>query len=215
MSDDELFREVDEEVRQDQYLQLWKRYAPFLIGGILAIVLTTVGVVVWQKAQLSEREANGEALLAAIQASEEQPEEALDALAELGAEGTKGYRLLARMREAALLAQRGEAREAVAIYDTVSSDSKQDQIYRDLATLLAVSHGMSQMDRGEVEDRLATLVADDNAWRHSARELVATAIMASGDTAAARDAFQVLVDDLRAPVGIRARAAEILAILAP
>ena len=212
MSDD-LFREVDEEVRQDQYLQLWKRYGVYIAGVILAVILITVSVVVWRDLQRGELEANGEKMLAALAVIEERPDEALDQLAALGDEGTKGYRLLARLREAALLSARGDARSAVAIYDTVAADTGQEQIYRDLAKLLSVSHGMSIMDRGEVEDRLAPLVGDDNAWRYSARELVATAALASGDTAAAREAFQALVDDAGAPSGVRARGAEMLAIL--
>lgn len=212
MSDD-LFREVDEEVRQDQYLQLWKRYGVYIAGVILAVILITVSVVVWRDLQRGELEANGEKMLAALAVIEERPDEALDQLAALGDEGTKGYRLLARLREAALLSARGDARSAVAIYDTVAADTGQEQIYRDLAKLLSVSHGMSIMDRGEIEDRLAPLVGDDNAWRYSARELVATAALASGDTAAAREAFQALVDDAGAPSGVRARGAEMLAIL--
>ncbi len=214
MSDD-LFREVDEEVRQDQYLLLWKRYGVYIAGVVVAVILITVGVVVWRDMRQSELEANGEVMLAALAAIEEQPEAALDQLAALGDEGSKGYRLLARLREAALLSERGDARSAVAIYDTVAADSAHDQIYRDLAKLLSVSHGMSIMDRGEIEDRLAPLVGDDNAWRYSARELMATAAMASSDTPGAREAFQALVDDVDAPAGVRARAAELLAILAP
>ncbi len=212
MSDD-LFREVDEEVRQEQYLKLWKQYGVYIAGVVLAIVLITVGVVFWLDIQESKREADGEALLTAIAASQERPDEALDRLANLAAEGTPGYRLLARLREGALLAERGDVRSAVAVYDALAADSGQDQIYRDLAKVLAVSHGMSIMDRGEVADRLASVAQDDNPWRYSARELVATAIMASGDTAAAREAYRALVDDVQAPSGVRARSAEMLAIL--
>ncbi len=212
MSDD-LFREVDEEVRQEQYLKLWKQYGVYIAGVVLTIVLITVGVVFWLDIQESKREADGEALLTAIAASQERPDEALDRLANLAAEGTPGYRLLARLREGALLAERGDVRSAVAVYDALAADSGQDQIYRDLAKVLAVSHGMSIMDRGEVADRLASVAQDDNPWRYSARELVATAIMASGDTAAAREAYRALVDDVQAPSGVRARSAEMLAIL--
>jgi hypothetical protein len=211
---DDLFREVDEEVRQDQYLKLWKQYGVYIAGVILVIILITVSVVVWRDMQRTELEANGEKMLAAIAVVEERPDDALDQLAALGDEGTKGYRLLARLREAALLSERGDARSAVSIYDTVAADSGHEQIYRDLAKLLSVSHGMSIMDRGEVEDRLAPLLSGDNPWHYLARELVATAMMASGDTAAAREAYQALVDDVDAPSGVRARAAELLAILA-
>ncbi len=211
---DELFREVDEEVRQEQYVKLWKQYGVYAVGAVVAIIVITVGVVLWLDAQQSARDADGEELLAAISASQERPDEALDGLAALSEEGTPGYRLLARLREGALLAQTGDVPNAVAVYDALADDSKQDDIYRDLAKILAVSHGMSIMDLSEVENRLTPLVADDNPWRHSARELLATAAMASGDRAAATEAFQDLVDDLNAPSGIRARAAEMLAILA-
>ena len=213
MSDD-LFREVDEEVRQDQYLQLWKQYGVYIAGAVLAVIIITVGVVFWLDRQQSAREAEGEALLAAIAASAERPDEALDQFADLADGGSSGYRLLARFREGALLSQQGDKSSAVAIYDTIAADSGHDQIYRDLAKLLAVSHGMSVMGRGEVEDRLASLLDDDNPWRYSAREFVAMSSMAAGDTVAARELFQVLVDDAQAPAGVRARAAELLAILA-
>jgi len=210
---DDLFREVDEEVRQEQYLLLWKKYGVYVVGAVLAAVVITVGVVVWRDMQRSEREANGEELLAVLAMVDDRPDEALERLRQLGAQGTEGYRLLARLREAALLSKQGDNRGAVTVYDAVAADSGYDQIYRDLARLLAVSHGMSVMDRGEVDNRLAPLLGDANPWRYSARELMATAAMAAGDTAAARDAFQALVDDTAAPTGVRARGAEMLAIL--
>ncbi|NNE86111.1 MAG: tetratricopeptide repeat protein [Alphaproteobacteria bacterium] len=213
MSDD-LFREVDEEVRQDQYLELGKKYGAYAIGVALVVVLITVGFVFWRDSQQAARDASGEQLLAAINIAEDQADQALDQFAILGEEGTKGYRLLARFREGALLSQTGDVRGAVAVYDKVAEDSSHDQIYRDLAKVLAVSHGMSIMNLGEVEERLASVLDDDNSWRYSARELVATAVMASGDSAAAREAFQALVDDVEAPAGVRARGAEMLAILA-
>jgi len=211
---DELFREVDEEVRQEQYFQLWKKYGVYVAGIVFAVVAVAVAVVLWREHQLSQREADGERMLAAIAVSTEKPDEALDQFAKLADQGTSGYRLLARLREAALLAQKGDARGAVAIYDGLAADDAQDQIYRDLAKVLAVAHGMAIMDRGEVETRLTPVAADGNPWRYSARELMATAAVASGDGAAAREAFQRLVDDTDAPAGVRARAAEMLAALA-
>ncbi|NKB48531.1 MAG: tetratricopeptide repeat protein [Alphaproteobacteria bacterium] len=213
MSDD-LFREVDEEVRQEQYIQLWKRYGVYIVAVVLVIVVGTVGFVVWRDMQQSARDASGEQLLAAIDIDEDRPDEALDQLAILAEEGPKGYRLLARLREGALLSQTGDTRGAVVVYDNVAEDSGQDRIYRDLAKVLAVSHGMSVMDRGEVEDRLSSVLDEDNPWRYSARELIATAVMVSGDRAAAVEAFRALADDVEAPAGFRARAAEMLAILA-
>ncbi|MDH3739509.1 MAG: hypothetical protein OER92_09960, partial [Alphaproteobacteria bacterium] len=98
MSDD-LFREVDEEVRQEQYLHLWKQYGVYIAGAVVAIILITVGVVFWLDRQQSLREADGAQLLAVIDIGDDRRDEALDQLAILGEDGTKGYRLLARFRE--------------------------------------------------------------------------------------------------------------------
>lgn len=208
---DELFREVDEEVRQEQYLQLWKKYGIYIAGAVFLVVAATVAYVAWRDHQESVRAADGERLLSAIAVSADKPDEALDQFTKLAADGTAGYRLLARLREAAVLAEKGDARGAVKVYDGVAADTEQDQMYRDLAKVLAVAHGMSTMNRSEIETRLKPVAVDGNPWRYSARELIATAIMAAGDTAAARDAFQKLVDDANAPAGVRARAAEMLA----
>ena len=107
----------------------------------------------------------------------------------------------------------GDISGAVLVYDSIALDNSQDVIYRDLASVLAVSHGMSIMSLGEVEDRLASIIVEINPWRYSARELLATAIMVSGDKKRAIKEFKPLVDDTKAPAGVRARAAEMLVIL--
>ena len=52
MSDD-LFREVDEEVRQDRYIKIWKRYGIYVSALVVTIILITVGVVVWRDIERS------------------------------------------------------------------------------------------------------------------------------------------------------------------
>ena len=61
---------------------------------------------------------------------------------------------------------------------------------------------------------LASLVADNNPWRHSARELIAVLAEQSGDKSKARELFTALSDDATTPQGIRLRARELLAGLA-
>ena len=43
MTDESLIREVDEEVRLEQYQQLWKRYGNLLIAVSLIVVLSVAG----------------------------------------------------------------------------------------------------------------------------------------------------------------------------
>lgn len=212
MSDD-LFREVDEEVRQERYIKIWKRYGIYIIALVVTIILITVGIVVWRDLQRSTLESNSEGLISAIAASSDRQNEALEQLKVLGDGASQGYRLLAQLREGAILSKMGDIAGAVKIYDNIALDNSQDKIYRDLASVLAVSHGMSKMSLGEVEDRMATIIGETNPWRYSARELVATAIMVSGNKKRAIKEFKPLVEDTKAPAGVRARAAEMLVIL--
>ncbi len=212
MSDD-LFREVDEEVRQDRYIKIWKRYGIYISALVVTIILITVGVVVWRDIERSALESNSEVLISAIESSSDRQNEALEQFKIIGDEGNEGYRLLAKLREGAILSKMGDISGAVLVYDSIALDNSQDVIYRDLASVLAVSHGMSIMSLGEVEDRLASIIVEINPWRYSARELLATAIMVSGDKKRAIKEFKPLVDDTKAPAGVRARAAEMLVIL--
>ncbi len=212
MSDD-LFREIDEEVRQDNYRHLWKKYGVYFVSVFVIVMLITVGIVYWRDMQKSALESNGEELLAAIAIGEVNEKEALEKFTLLSNESKEGYRLLAKLREGALLSKIGEKAKSIQVFDSITQDMEQDQIYRDLATILAVSHGMTSMDQKELKDRLSPLLAADNPWHYTAKELMAISLMISGDKAGSINSFQSLSDDKDAPEGIRARSTEMISIL--
>ena len=58
------------------------------------------------------------------------------------------------------------------------------------------------------------MTAGGNPWRPTAIELTAAARLKSGDKSGALCLYQSLADDLAAPQGLRARAAEMAAALA-
>ena len=40
----EIFREIDEEMRQENLARLWKRFGPYVIGGAVAVIVITAAV---------------------------------------------------------------------------------------------------------------------------------------------------------------------------
>ena len=52
MSDESLFREVDEEVRQDQFKKLWKQYGNYFTALAVVMVLLVAGIPVPIKGRL-------------------------------------------------------------------------------------------------------------------------------------------------------------------
>ncbi len=210
----EIFHEVDEDVRRERYQKLWKAYGKYIVGAVLGIMVATVAVVGWRQYQIGQREAEGERFAAALALSAEgRSAEAANAFAELAGEAGRGYRVLARFQAAAALKASGAADRAVAIYDQIAAEGGAGATLRDLAALLAVQTLFDQASAPELELRLERLLGDDNPWRYSARELAALVALKSGNTAAAREGFAALADDVSAPAGLRARATEMLAAI--
>ena len=57
MSD--IFREIDEELRQERFQQLWKRYGTYVIAGIVALVLAIGGYKFYASYQLTRAGESG------------------------------------------------------------------------------------------------------------------------------------------------------------
>ena len=209
---DSLFREIEEDLRQEHWAKLWKRYGNYVVGAVVALVLSVAGYQGWRAYDIATRQSDGERFAAALAlAGDKQTQAAAEAFAGLAADATAGYALLARFQEAALLAKRGEP--AAAAYADLAQDPGVDAVYRDLAVILGAFHEMNGPGAGDLSARLAPLTADGNPWRHSAKELTAVLAARAGDRTKARALFTALAADATAPQGIRARAGEMLAIL--
>ncbi|HEX3881819.1 MAG TPA: tetratricopeptide repeat protein [Stellaceae bacterium] len=213
MSD--IFREIDEELRRDNLLQLWKRYGRYVIAGAVVILAVAGGVAAWRQHQLSERKAVSTRYFGALSAigagKNADAEKMFAALAQTGG----GYALLARFEQAGLLAESGDKAGAIAIYDSIAKSSDADSEFRDLATLLSVMRGLPDGDPKAAVERLAPLTKTGEPWRPTALDLTAAADLKAGDKPAALKIYKELADDLAAPEGLRSRAAQLAAALAP
>ena len=211
---DSLLREIDEELRQERYAELWRKYGNYVIGAAATLVLGVAGYQGWNTYDISTRRAEGERFFDAQRlADSNQPEAAQRSFARLAEDAGAGYALLARFQNAALTAQTGDRLAAAAAYRELAEDTGIDALYRDLALVLGALQEVNAADPTALIRRLAPLTADDNPWRYSAREITAILARRSGDVAKARELFSGLAGDEAAPQGIRVRAAELLAIL--
>ena len=210
----DIFREVDEDLRHERYLKLWRRWRYWLLGVGVAGLGAAVAYVVLADAQESARKAEGQQFAAAMEEIQAgRSAEAADRLAMLAADAETGYAALARLGEADARARRGDITGAVQIYDLLADDSSIDPLYRDLGALLAAQRLVDRANVSEVNQRLAPLLAGHSPWRPLATELSAIAEMRAGNTEASRALFAELVGDPAAPLGQRQRAAELLVSL--
>ena len=126
-------------------------------------------------------------------------------------EAPAGYRVLARLRAAALRAEAGDRDAALAEWDAVSRDGSVDAPFRDLAAVLWGTHALEKDDAaGGVEARMAPMAEGSGPFRASAAEVRALAALKRGETDAARRGLQALANDGAAPQGVRDRAGRLL-----
>ena len=209
-----LFKEIDEELRQEKMAVLWKKYGTLIIGAAVLVVASVAAFQAWQAWDTNRRSAESTQFGAALDAAAQQrPTDALQTFAKLAKEGSTGYATLSRLNQAALQAEGGDRAGAVASYLSISNDNSVDTIFRDLALLLSTLHDLDTAAPDELAQRVARLTLTNNPWRHSAKELSALLLQRKGDRTQAGKLFQELADDVTAPAGIRARAAEMSAIL--
>lgn len=212
MSD--IFREIEEDLQRDRYKKLWAKYGNLVIAAAVALVLATAGWQLWKGYKLRREQAFGQRYAEALKLAEQgKTAEAEQSFTKLAADAGAGYSTLARLQEAALLIKAGKTGDAIALYNKLAADSSVDRVYRELATLLAVLNGLDQDDPAQLSNRLQPLAAASNPWRYSAIELQALLAQRAGDKAKAEQLWGQLADDAMAPLGLRARAAEMLAAL--
>lgn len=212
---DPLLREIDEELRQERYAKLWKRYGNWAIGGALGVVIAVAGYQGWKTWELSRRTAASDRFAATIELAQSGKLDAAEkAFADLATQGPAGYALLARFQEAQAAQRQGDAKRAAATWRTIAADTGSEPVLRDLALLLAALADANTADPKALSTEIARLAQDDSPWRHSARELLAILAVRSGERDQARDRFQKLADDTAAPQGVRTRAREMAAALA-
>ena len=211
----DLFREVEEDLRREQFSNLWEKYSTVVIGLAVAVVLIAAAIVGWRAWSHSQRaEASirlGEVVKEAEKAS---PEEAAAAFAALADETSGGYKTLARLHEADRLLEADKRTAAMNIYEDVAAGRAPD-IIRGMATVKA---GLIAVDTASYDDmkaRMEPLLNEESPWRQNALELLALAAMREGAWADADSNVQAIIEDQTVPSGLRDRAHVIQALVAP
>lgn len=209
---DTIFREIDEEMRREQLLKIWKQYGTYIIGAAAAIILGVGGYQAYLAHKQAAIEASGTAYDAAAQLlASGKTDEASAALDKIAKSGPAGYAMLSQLRLAATAAKAGKSADAVAIYDGLAKNRASEPLLADYARLQAASLRLDQADWTEMQNRLIDLTDNSNTWRYSARELMAFAAFKHGQIEQARKFGELLLGERKVPPSILERVKVLMA----
>lgn len=211
----EIFNEIDEDLRREQFKKLWERYSIFIIAAAILIVAGVGGWRGYQYLEAKKAAEAGSAFEAAIGLSEQgKRTEAEAAFAKIAADGSRGYRGLARLRAAADAAA-ADPKAAAKLYDGIAADPSIAVTEQDLARIRAASLMMETEPYAEMRQRLEPATGEGRTFRHTARELLALSAYRTNDATAARQWLDMIGNDARTPASMRSRAEALQALLPP
>ena len=190
-----------------------RRYGGGIIGAAVAVVVATGGYEAWsahKKSAANQQAAEFLAASAIADGPADHRKDALPVLLDLAQNGSEGYRTLARLRAAGVLADSQDLKGALAQWETVAADSSADADLRGFADLQWALHQIDNGDPSAVQTRLQKLTGAGATWRGMALEGEALLAMRQGQTDQARALLKSLVADPTVTDSVRGRAGGLL-----
>jgi hypothetical protein len=208
-NDGETFlKEVDDELRREQFTNFFTRYGWWIVGGIVLVLGAVGGWLWWSGRQVESREGAGETLVAvATQLQSNQSTAAAQPqINSLAASDVEGYRAAALFARAASQQQAGNAAAALGTLRAIGEDQTLDQVYRDAALIRRTQIEYDRLQPQEVIRRLNTMANSDSGWSAAAAELVGVAHLRMNRPDLAGPVFVRISRDEAAPPTLRQRA---------
>lgn len=206
---DGFIEEVTEEVRRDRLFRLMRRYG--WIAVLLILVL--VGGAAWnewRKAQAEDAaQAFGDSILAALS----QPDRAAraSALAEIDAPNPEAAAVVDLLAVGEVA--EGDPESAAARLLSITEQAETADVYRQIATLKAVTLPQSGLSVDTRRQRLESLVSEGGVIRLLAEEQLALIALETGDRSAALERLTAIAADAEATAGLRRRATQVIVAL--
>lgn len=207
-------REVDEELRRDQLSSFWRRYGRWLLAAIVLVVAAWGGWLYWQAQREKAAGLEGETFTQTLQKLEAGNLASAETdLKTLRNSEIDGYRVAARLTEAAVAQGKGDPKAAAKLYGAIAADASVAKPWRDMALVRQTAAEFDSLEPGAVIARLKPLAAKGEPWFGSAGELVAIAYLNQNRPKEAGKLFAEIGKDEQVPESIRSRAIQMAGAL--
>lgn len=208
----DIFQEVDQELRGETLASLWKRWQWFVYGGVAIVIAAVTAMEVMRGMRADEIARSAKVYDTAFVAGESGDLATARArFTELTTDKT-GFAVLAGHMLAQVEKQLTGDNAAIAshLQQAASADSG---ILGDLAILKLGYMQADTVPLVELEATLKPVLDKDNQVSRLATELIAAKSLAEGDTERARDLFESLAAKLDVPQAMQNRVSQALATL--
>lgn len=182
----ELIMEVEEDVSEERFLKLWRKYKNYLFIFISFVLLGFLGDTLYEQYNYEQSSAAATIYDEAMTALEDnRTTEAMEKLTELeekaSTSNTQIYRIIAQMQRAELLQKEAPegsfSAEAMDLLWGIAQNTNYPLAMRHMATymtgLTLLDHDYEKIPRGDIKIALEDIAAPGNQFQFLANELLA------------------------------------------
>ena len=209
----DFINEVEEELRKDDYNKFLRKYGPLLLGLIIAVVMVAAYFEYTKsRDDRAARSVSAAYVEAGEIAADGDVNEAVRRFTAIAEQSPSGYAGLSYMRAAALQLDKGEALEAVRLFDQAANAFEKPR-HADLARLKAAYALVGQGRYDDARTRLVSLSQKGAPYEHLSRELLALSLKETGDIKGAKAEYSYLENIPGVSPTVQARAKQAMTII--
>lgn len=206
----DLIDEIKEDIKDEKFEELWKKYGNHIIGAIIVVVLSTGGSVWWKSSNIATQEKNGSQIYKAYLGEEQNNgEESIEIYSNLIEEEGYGDVYLSGLRKAALLLENNDVLGANEVYKGIVSSKKAPIEVREFAEILYLQNSISEKKAEDIT-RLKKIAEGEGVFKYSAKEMLAFIEYEAGNYMGAKTIFEGLKEDVYTPMRMRDRSVEMI-----
>ncbi len=210
---DVFLREVDDALRQDEMLGVFRRYGMIIGGVTVAALLALGGYLYWDHSRKQAMGLHGEEMTKAIDRIDAGHFDSADKLLAPVVQDGGGSGVAAKLTRAGIAAQANKRDQAVRMFGEVADDASAPKPFRDLATVRQIALAFDAMQPEQVVARLKPLAVPGNPWFGSAGEMLGIAYMKQGRNDLAGPLFAQIARDKDVPESLKRRARQMAGVL--
>ncbi len=213
---EQFIKEVESDLRQEKFEQLWKKYGRHITIGFVVLVGLAGAFNLWQHHQVKQRDIISQQFLnAQTLIFNKNSGDALAAMESIAKNSHKTYATLAKFNLATVLRQptgHQDLRRAELVYQEIIDDRSTEHLLRELATVLFVGLRLDCMEQGSTEEldkllkRIEACTKDGAPYRHLALELRGMIELRQKNFPKATETFAKIAQDEKTSNDLRLRA---------
>ncbi len=206
MSD--ILRQVDEELRQDRLITLWKKYRIYIVGMLILIIGGVFGYQINKSVNQSYYEKTVEKYIAI--AGIKNLNESIKNLSEIEGDNQLFISSIAKIKAANLLMENGNTEESMNKLKEIINDDNSDKLVADIATYFYLMSNLNEINKDEINIYITSERENNSSLKYLFKEAIAIKNLLSGNIDLSKEYFNDLSNDTNAPREIAIRASKFL-----